>query len=255
MTDRPLPRRFPQHKLEAYLAEGCDEVVGWLTPVDREITRLLGQHQSRLGIGGNIAEIGVFHGKLFILLLLMLHEGERALAIDPFTGTTYRDQPPQTDEKKIRSTKWLFQQNLKKHAGDDESVTLLMTGSDSLGIAEVKKTVGPVRLFSVDGNHDADYVRHDLELAAACLAQGGVVLADDVFNRCYPGVSNGLHQFLAQQPGLIPFCIGQNKVFLCASADADMYRTAIRESASLSLWGRMTYFGVEVEVVDAELPA
>jgi hypothetical protein len=39
-----------------------------------------------MGITGNVAEIGVHHGRLFILLYLLTSPDERALAVDLFSG-------------------------------------------------------------------------------------------------------------------------------------------------------------------------
>ena len=50
----------------------------------RIIVRLLA-HQTASGVVGQVAEIGVFEGRLLIAMALSLAEGEQALAIDHFT--------------------------------------------------------------------------------------------------------------------------------------------------------------------------
>ena len=48
------------------------------------MVRALQQVQDENGVRGNVAEIGVHHGKLFLLLAGDLHDGEEAVALDVF---------------------------------------------------------------------------------------------------------------------------------------------------------------------------
>ena len=50
-------------------------VKGWLHPIDAQLIRLIGRIQERYGFTGSLGEIGVHHGKLFILLQLMANTG------------------------------------------------------------------------------------------------------------------------------------------------------------------------------------
>ena len=70
-----------------------------------------------------------------------------------------------------------------------------------------------IRFFSVDGGHTEEIVFSDMELAEATLADGGVVIADDVFNEQWPGVSVGTLRYLEDGAKLAPFLIGFNKVY------------------------------------------
>ena len=49
-----------------------------------ELICRLGKAQLEMGIAGHVAEIGVHHGRSFILLALLARAGEKAVAIDVF---------------------------------------------------------------------------------------------------------------------------------------------------------------------------
>lgn len=63
---------------------GLRSVRGWLNPYNAEFIVARSNIQRRAGFVRSVGEIGVHHGKLFILLLLTAAENERALAIDVF---------------------------------------------------------------------------------------------------------------------------------------------------------------------------
>ena len=49
-----------------------------------ELICRLGEAQREMGLAGHIAEIGVHHGRSFILLALLARASEKAVAIDVF---------------------------------------------------------------------------------------------------------------------------------------------------------------------------
>ena len=59
------------------------------------------------------------------------------------------------------------------------------------------------------------------------MCDGGVVIADDVFNSQWPDVCVGTLQFLADAD-LVPFGIGFNKTLFTQSRHAHSYRQALR---------------------------
>jgi hypothetical protein len=73
-----------QGKLNAYARHGHHLVKGWLVPGAAEAIILLSQEQRDHGLQGGVAEIGVHHGRLFILLYLLGSRNEPSVAIDIF---------------------------------------------------------------------------------------------------------------------------------------------------------------------------
>ncbi|MGA8026438.1 MAG: hypothetical protein WB992_04780, partial [Bryobacteraceae bacterium] len=70
--------------LDRYLRFGRRKVPGWLTADSAEVIVALAAIQHELGYRGAVGEIGVYHGKLFILLLLTAAVDECGFAIDVF---------------------------------------------------------------------------------------------------------------------------------------------------------------------------
>jgi len=144
--------------------------------------------QDHLSVTGNIAEIGVFQGKLFILLCHWLNVGEAAFAIEVF------GKPPGSDTE----TRDIFLGNLKRFGIPEDRVRLEVCDSLDLSPFSMKDLAegATVRLFSVDGDHSKKAVLHDLEVAEAALSPEGVIIADDLFNVWYPNVTEAVYDFL-----------------------------------------------------------
>jgi Methyltransferase domain len=203
-------------------------VEGWLNDGDARVIAFLADAQSRMGVEGHVAEIGVHHGRLFILLyLLMLRSGPgKALAIDLF-----EDQARNVDGSGEGDSR-LFRSNLVKHAGDSSRLLMHQGDSTLLDGASVREFVGgPVRLFSIDGGHTESITCHDLETAEAAIADGGIIILDDCFNPAWPGVISGVLRFSGGTFGnrsIRPFAIGHNKVFLARHTWCGVYMDTLR---------------------------
>ena len=91
---------------------------------------------------------------------------------------------------------------------------------------------GKLRIVSVDGGHTAEIAAHDLAVAEAALAEGGIIVVDDVFNEQWPGVGDGVHRYFSQRRDLVPFAIGANKTYFCRPSHRDAYRAAAVEAAT-----------------------
>ena len=65
-------------RLYSYLRRGHKYVQGWLEPGASEMIVSVDRLQRELAVTGNVAEIGVHHGRL--LILLYLHQVGRARA-------------------------------------------------------------------------------------------------------------------------------------------------------------------------------
>jgi Methyltransferase domain len=201
--------------LTRYASEGHAAVEGWLGIGALGLTIAISERQFHQGVTASVGEIGVHHGRYFIALALLRQPGERAVAIDVF-----EDQHLNVDYSGSGNRE-IFLSNLAKHAVDMSDV--IVHKADSLGIessnlAELSAGQG-YRLFSVDGGHQVVNVVHDLTIVADVLSTGGIVVLDDFFNPDWPGVNEGLFQFLSNSPSLAPFCYGDNKLFLSSAGE------------------------------------
>lgn len=202
---------FEPDKIFNYFAsEGHKDVEGWLSAHTLSLVHYLSQFQGENNISGNVIEIGVFHGRFFIALCLLLKRGEKALAIDVF-----EDQQFNLDGAG-KGDYGIFSENLIKKLGSTDHIEILKADSLRLEAEQVLKKLGGVksRLFSVDGCHTVEHTQNDLLLAAKTIAPGGIIILDDIENQAWPGVWEGARLFLQQASNIVPVAIAYNKLYL-----------------------------------------
>ncbi len=226
--------------VRAYVSGGMRRVDGWLTPLDARLTAAAAAFQGEAGLAGSVGEIGVHHGRMFLLLALGMGPGDRAFAIDVFD-----DQALNLD-RSGRGDEAIFRGNLVRHGIDAGQVSVFRRSSLAIRWPEIMAAVGqPVRLASVDGGHTAEVVANDLALMEDGLADHGVIVLDDYFTAEFPGVSEGAARFLVSRPNaVVPFAMGDSRMLFCRPAWSDRYRAALGASAAMrhhirdvELWG------------------
>lgn len=196
-------------------------VEGWLDDGAAAMVVALGRVQERMAIAGGVAEIGVHHSRLLILLYLISRPGERALAIDLFS-----QQQLNVDRSGAGNRDALIA-NLERHA-DTERVVLWEADSTTLsGEDVIAKPGSRIRLFSIDGEHSPEITIHDLTMAPASLASGGGIILNDCFNESWPGASEGTYRFFAQPRGVVPFAVGSDKTLFCAPEFVDNFKAEL----------------------------
>ncbi|MFZ5784168.1 MAG: class I SAM-dependent methyltransferase [Pseudomonadota bacterium] len=204
-------------RVETYIRRGKFYVDGWLRKEAARTIVALDARQRSLAVEGGVLEIGVHHGKLFILLYLLCRPPYKAVAIDLFEDQHLNvDQSGNGDLARLK-------RNLERHA--DRARLVLHQGSSTELSAEDLVRLGEARprLVSVDGGHTAEIAAHDLATASEAIVEGGIIVVDDVFNERWPGVVDGVHRFFARRPDLVPFAIGANKTYFCRPSYRDIY--------------------------------
>jgi predicted O-methyltransferase YrrM len=199
-------------KLE-YLDQ-IDSVPGWFHPEDRRIFVGLNQIQGECSVSGNVLEIGAYKGKSAILLGYELKAGERLVICDLF------GMPPETVEERRENEQHYrdlgrraFESNyLRFHP---ELPRILQCSSTQLDLEP-----GSFRFIHVDGSHQYDIVRKDIETAARLLADDGVIAVDDYRTFHTPGVA--LAVWAAIAGGIIrPICVSPWKLYAIAGGRPD----------------------------------
>jgi len=198
-------------RIDQYWSDGFRFVDGWVSEGLLEYVKLVDLIQREAGVFGNVAEIGVFHGKFLIALASLLPTGGMATALDVFEDQAQNvDGAGEGDLNKLKM-------NIDKYGPPGIDFAFRKADSSSLTLVdkvELTRTRGPFRLFSVDGCHTTEHTLYDLQTAQHCLAPGGVVILDDYMQPHWPGVTEALHIFCAGKPTLAPFLYVHHKLFL-----------------------------------------
>lgn len=236
--------------LTEYCLRGYRSVKGWLQRGSLSILWSLLEAQRLHEFRGDVAEIGVFHGKLFIALALSLAEDERAIALDLF------------EMPRIPDFEQRFRSNLERFGVLASRVDIRRCASSSLSTSEAPKVFGSnVRLFSVDGSHEYDAVAHDLALARACLSDAGIIALDDLFSAWSPGVSEAAIDFLRspENKDIVPLAIaaangplvtGASKLFMVHASHLELYSKELMRMNGRCFKTRATFCGFKTRVFD-----
>ena len=233
--------------LEAYLSGGFERVPGACDAFNLKLMARFAQLQADKGVKGDLAEIGVYHGRLFTFLGLLAADDERAIAIDVF------EELPNYDEGGGRTSIDIVRANFVEHTGKavDRSAAFIVADSMMLRADQIRTSLknSGIRLFSLDGAHSHFHTVHDLRLAEELTVPGGIVLVDDISNCGWPGVIEGVARYLllSAERRLFPFMIGGNKLWLTTYDTHAEYLAYVVEDQTLLPPRRVTnFFGVDV---------
>ena len=205
-----------------YLRKHMHRVPGYLRDPDAAVIAALLAWQEKIGMFGHLCEIGVHHGRLFLLLALSRQANERSLAIDLFEDDEI-NQGVHSGRKG-----GLFRQTSRLDI-DLSPAEILKGSSLELTADEIlSRTGGPVRFFSVDGGHMFHHVENDLKLAHACLAANGVIAADDFFYIKWPEVSFAVFDFLRATPDVVPVFATNRKLYIARRDFAPLLMDFVR---------------------------
>lgn len=233
--------------LEAYLNGGYEQVEGACSAFNLHVTARFNQLQADRGVKGDLAEIGVYHGRFFTLLGLLAAADELAVAIDVF------EELPNYDDGGGWSRLDIVRDNFVTHTGKaaDQNAALIVADSMMLRADQIRarlKSSG-IRMFSIDGAHSHFHTVHDLRLAEELVVPGGIVIVDDILNGGWPGVFEGVARYflLSAERRLFPLMIGGNKLWLTTYDAHAEYLAHFAEDQTLLPPRRITnFFGVDV---------
>lgn len=233
-------------ELAKYVKVGHYSVDGWLYEAAIGLLVRLSNLQGQMNIEGPVCEIGVHHGKSFILLHLLTRNNELSVAWDLF------ERQSENVDKSGCGDKDIFFQNLKNCNCDLKRIKV--NSENSLNLTEDKiesDCGGKVRIFSIDGGHTSEITYNDLRLAAKTLRDGGIVILDDFFNEAWPGVAEGTCKYmLSGDSGLVPVAIGGNKLVLTNNPEtAKFYIDGLRNPGDMFDSRVSTIFGSKVLIL------
>lgn len=215
-----------------------EDVRGWLRPADAFLMGWLLERQVRLGQGGDLVELGVFHGKSAIHIGYHIADGERLVVCDLFeqAGTSAALRPGARGFYKELSQQ-IFERNyLVFH----KTLPVVVQGPSETILAHVGP--GTCRFVHIDASHLYEHVRTDTRSARTMLGEDGIVVFDDYRTAHTPGTAAAVWEAMAND-GLRVICLTDNK-FYGTWGNAD----AARKDLVKSLAGSEAY-RVDVEPV------
>ncbi|MFA6527565.1 MAG: class I SAM-dependent methyltransferase [Candidatus Babeliales bacterium] len=228
----------------------ADKVDGWFDKRLMFFYLLIDKFQEENGIVGNLGEIGVWQGKSFIPLLQLAKKHECALAVDCFEAYEFN-----RDNSGGVCNYQGFNNNVKKYCSNHDRLKIEKGDSAKLSpevyLRKVENGKG-FRMFSIDGCHEGDTTLIDMENAYKCLVDGGVIMMDDYFHFCWPGVSEGVNAFMNKNTNCLkPFLIALNKVFFAQPDYAKKYFDKINAAAIPNMRIKK-FFNVETLIYDPQ---
>ncbi|MBT5265589.1 MAG: class I SAM-dependent methyltransferase [Rhodospirillaceae bacterium] len=243
ITPTPAPERLA--RLRRYAQEDISGVTGWLQVGSLAAIWSLLETQIAAGIAGDVVEIGVYHGKSFLLFANSLDAGERAIAIDPLDQAGRRQK---------------FEDNCRVFLREEQAFALHAIPSDQFREeGRCSEFAGKVRALHIDGGHVYDAVRNDLKIALEVLSETGFVVVDDMAHPWYPDITVAVADHLREDAALTAFAMtaantpvtnGGSKLFLARPKGAGFLRKALRSALAHNFKYERDFVGQTIDIFD-----
>lgn len=215
-----------RRKVLDYIRE-MKRIDGWLSTAEARCFVELDAVQKAAGIHGDLVEIGVWQGRGAILFHHLLREDECVHAVDIF-DLRDRDHPYFNDPQALQAN--------ARHFGCDDRLrpVRMDTSRDGHRLLDIVRPES-VRILHIDGGHDYEVVRRDIEVARRMLGEGAALVFDDFFNRRHPGTTQAIMEFLLSTPAIAPFMVTGKKLWTC---DAGRHVDFLRHMKSAKVASR-----------------
>jgi hypothetical protein len=218
--------------VDHYLDGGYEQVVGMSGRFAAAMAGQMMRLQTEAGVGGAFAEIGAFEGRFFIAMAHALAPGERALGMDVFNWPN-------------EGVEGRFNANCDRHGiGPDRRTSWKIDSGTTVPEALLEKLGGQrVRLFHIDGDHSQAALTHDLKLANATMADGGLIVLDDMLHPGYPTLMIAVDAFLKRHADWTVLAVidretivAATKFVLCQTSWFKRYEAGLLETAKDYVW-------------------
>jgi hypothetical protein len=198
-----------------YISNRMNDVQGFFTPLDAGLLLAADLAQKGENVAGDIAEIGVLHGRSAFLMAHLMRDGEKFNAIDIF-DMYWPDTPYNMPDAFIGNALGL---------GFDLGRFKLIKQDTTKTGPEVVAAVGPrsARIFHVDGDHRLMHILADSKIALEATVEKGLIVFDDVFSYLMPEVTEGIIRTFLGRTDFVPVALTPNKAYFCAPAMKRIY--------------------------------
>lgn len=226
--------------LEHYRDNGFKIVEGWVE--DDIFTTIDYFNNLPINKTGGVCEIGVHHGKLFLLLNQITELQDKSYAIDVFES-----QSLNIDNSGCGNIHY-FKHNLLNYDVHQGQNTTIIQGDSTDSKLQLDKIIEPgsLRFISIDGGHTAIHTMNDLRLASNLISNEGIVILDDILNHRWIGVLEGLVKFLQTTPTLVPVMMGHNKLYLVKLSYQNYYYEVCSKIGLPGVCSTNRFFGFNI---------
>lgn len=192
--------------VRSYIDRGRHTVPGWLERLDALLLVAVDSSQRASQVSGDLLEIGAYMGRSAILLGYFRRPEERLVVCDPFdeNGALSKDNAAEQARWYEGLTRQAFEHNfLRFHSRLPDEVI----AAPSAGLHERERELAKkFRIIHIDGSHEFDEVQSDIRLSRTLIAEGGIVVFDDVNAPHAPGVAAAVWSAVVNE-GLIPHVV------------------------------------------------
>lgn len=201
-----------------FLTEIQPTIKGWLYPGAVEVSEALLGAQRTLNVGGGGLEIGVYQGAY---LSFLSGASDRPWAgLDVFMF----------DQKEIAQSNI---DRVLKETGSKSKVKLIQANTQTLddkSFSDLLASAGieTLSFASIDGDHSAEGVYHDMKLVEPKMAPGGIIALDDIFSAMSGSVTEGMFRYMFGETNLRPVVFSDNKLFLTTRGYEELYQIKLQ---------------------------
>jgi hypothetical protein len=229
------------NRLKVFISGSMQTIEGYLSQDEAAVFSMVGEHQVRAGVTGDIAEFGVWRGRSALLLYQLLRMDEKLFAVDLF-DLRNRSHPYFNDPA-------IFMGHCERLGAVER--TQILKVDTTVARTEVSEAIRArsCRIVHVDGGHTYRIAKVDIDSAFRAVTDDGVVVCDDILARKFPGVTQAFVEASLANPDFVPFALTRKKVWSAHRKNAETYKSVI-ESATKKSWPTSTFMGGEMLVID-----
>ncbi|MFE0460705.1 class I SAM-dependent methyltransferase [Kitasatospora sp. NPDC058965] len=187
-----------------------NDVPGWFWPIDQQLFGWLLARQTRLGVTGDLLELGSYLGRSAILIGRHLQPGERFTVCDLFDSEAPDGENAAEMHMSYRKTltRAAFERNYL--AFHPELPTVVQAPTSVL--ADGRIPAGSCRFVHIDASHLYEHVAGDIRTAQRALTEDGLVVLDDFRSPHTPGVAAATWEAVFTL-GLRPVAVTPEKLY------------------------------------------
>ena len=212
------------------------KIQGWLSFVDFRIFKNIIEFQNSINRTSQLCEIGVHHGKSFIPMLKF--SGESVChCIDIF------DEQSLNIDSSGKGDFNIFWNNIKKFKVSRDRVRIHKKLSTLMTKENLCEDGESFRFFHIDGGHNLEVVKSDIDLGLKCSDRYSVIVIDDVCRSEWIQVSKGVFESSSvfKEYGFIILAFGFNKLYFCHESMLEVYQEALNRDNILNTFLEKIY--------------